>query len=161
VQRVVEDAFSEAAVTYVQLEEAPTRAVIECEAVARLRSTPSEPLHLVQPAELERSPNYSHVALVGSPNLLFTSEHVARKPDEQSARGAFEALQRSLEEAGASIRRVAMSNLYPSSPKAADMINRTRFDFYDRDNPPGSTLMIYEGLPDKSFFAVDVVAPIE
>ncbi|MPY89427.1 MAG: hypothetical protein GEU99_16050 [Luteitalea sp.] len=161
VKRVMEAEFTQAAFGYIQLEKTPSRAVIECEAVARLRSAPSQPLLMVHPSDLEQSPNYSHVALVGSPNVAFTSAHLAKGEDAASARAAFEELRDSLQEAGASIGRVAMSSLYPTSPKASKLISDTRFDFYDRANPPASTLMNFEGLPGGSVFAVDVVAPIE
>ena len=159
VRRLVEAQYPNAALNYVQLQRSPARSIVECEAVARLRSVPGRSLQLVNPEDLPKSPNYSQIALVGAPRLIFSGAHLAPGFEEADARQVFKKLQHSLEQAGASIRWVAMSNLYPVSQPAADLVRKTRFEFYDQTRPPASTLLLYEGLPAKeASFGVDVVA---
>ncbi len=159
VRRLVEAEYPTAALSYVQLQRAPSRSIVECEAVARLRVAPGGPLQFINPEGLSKSPNYSHIALVDAPRLVLTGAHLALGLQDADARRAFQNLQQSLEQAGASIRQVAMSNVYPVSQPAADLVRRIRFEFYDKTRPPASTLLLYEGLlAREASFAADVVA---
>ncbi len=159
VRRLVEAEYPQAALNYVQLQRSPVRSVVECEAVARLRVSPGGSLQFIHPESLPRSPNYSQVAAVGAPRLAFTGAHLAMGLGEAEARLAFKKLEHSLELAGASIRQVAMSTLYPVFPAAADLVRKIRFEFYDPAHPPASTLLLFDGLPEKdASFGVDVVA---
>jgi len=159
VERGVKTAFPQSAVNFVQLLRAPKSAVIECETVARLRTAPEAPLKFIYSDELPKSPNFSHVALVGARRVVFTSLHVSAGDQESDARRTFERLEQSLKSVGASIKQVAMSSLYPISQEASDLVRKTRFDFYDRARPPASTMLLFEGLPSATAtFGVNVVA---
>jgi len=159
VAREVKRAFPQSAANFVQLQRAPKSAVIECETVARLRTAPEEPLKFIYSDELQKSPNFSHVALVGARRLVFTSLHVSTGDQESDARQTFARLEQSLKSVGASIKQVAMSSLYPISQEASDLVRKTRFDFYDRARPPASTMLLFEGLPSSTAtFGVNVVA---
>ncbi len=157
VEKLVKATFPQSATSIVQLQRAPVRGVIECETVARLRSAVNEPLKFVFAESLPKSPNFSHVALVGAKQVVFSGAYSAGGQDAE-ARRAYEELTQSLASAGASIKQVAMSSLFPISQAAADLVRRTRFNFYDPARPPASTMMIFEGLADNAAFAVDVVA---
>lgn len=151
--------FPRAAVNLLQPQRAPSRALVECEAVARLKSPPPAPLHLLNPPELPRSPHYSQIALVGPSRLVFTGAQLGFRLTEDDARLAFQRLGRTLQEAGASLRQVAMSHLYPLSGATGELLRRVRADFYDRESPPASTMLAFEGLPSlDASFGVDVVA---
>ena len=156
VKGVMERAYPRAAASYIQLRKTATGAIIECEAVARLRSAPPQPFSLVQPPDLSSSPNYSHVALLGPSSVVLTSAHAGR---HESPRAVFDQLAKTLDKAGASIRRVAMSGIYPTSREATDVVRQTRFDFYDRQYPPASTMLPFESLPDNASFAIELIAP--
>lgn len=158
VRQLLEREYSNAAFSYVQLERKPTRTVIECEAVTRLRAALSESPRYLNPPGLPPSPNYTHLLLVNFPLLVMTSAQAAKGLDDSNAQAAFQALPGVLTKAGADIRRVVMSNLYPTSTAASELVRRTRFNFYERSHPPASTMMVYEGLPGGGSFAVDVVA---
>jgi enamine deaminase RidA (YjgF/YER057c/UK114 family) len=161
VQRLAASEFPQASANFVQFRVDPARGAVECEAAARLRSPVGAPLKFVNPEGLPKSPQYSHVALVGAPQVAFTSAQVAAGLRDADARAAFEHLQKALEHAGASINNVAMSSLYPVSPAASDLARKIRFDFYDKRRPPASTLLQFQGLPfPGASFAVDVIAPV-
>lgn len=157
VEKLVKATFPQATTSFVQLQRAPVRGVIECETVARLRSAVNEPLKFAFTEALPKSPNFSHVALVGAKRVVFSGAHSAGG-QEAEAQQTFAALAQALATAGASIKQVAMSSLFPVSQAAADLVRKTRFNFYDPARPPASTMMIFEGLTDNAAFAVDVVA---
>jgi enamine deaminase RidA (YjgF/YER057c/UK114 family) len=158
-ERMARRAFPAAALSFVQLQRNPTRALVECETVARLRAAEKESLRFVNPDGLNASPNYSHVALVGAPRVVFSDLALAPGLQESDAKLAFTRLEQALLSGGASIKQVAMSHLYPISPAASELIRNTRFGFYDKSRPPASTLLLFEGLPGGAAFGVEVVAP--
>ncbi|MCS7314148.1 MAG: RidA family protein [Bryobacterales bacterium] len=152
-------AFPRAALNLLQPQRAPTRALVECEAVARLKSPPPSPFQLLNPPELPRSPHYSQIALVGPVRLVFTGAQLGFRTTEQDVRLAFQRLGRTLQEAGSSFQRVAMSHLYPLSGATGELLRRVRAEFYDQQAPPASTMLPFEGLPSlDASFGVDVVA---
>jgi enamine deaminase RidA (YjgF/YER057c/UK114 family) len=55
VRRMVESNYSGAALNFVQVQRAPTHAVAECEAVARLRWNTGAAVHMLNPEGLERN----------------------------------------------------------------------------------------------------------
>lgn len=152
-------AFPRAALNLLQPQRAPTRALVECEAVARLKSPPPAPLQLLNPTELPRSEHYSQIALVGPVRLVLTGAQLGFRATEEDVRLAFQRLGRTLQEAGASFQQVAMSHLYPLSGATGELLRRVRAEFYDRRIPPASTMLSFEGLPSlDASFGVDVVA---
>lgn len=154
-------AFPRAALNLLQPQRAPTRALVECEAVARLKSPPPAPFRLLNPPELPGSEHYSQIALVGPARLLFTGAQLGFRSTEEDVRLAFQRLGRTLQEAGASFQQVAMSHLYPLSGATGELLRRVRAEFYDRHAPPASTMLLFEGLPSlDASFGVDVVAVV-
>jgi enamine deaminase RidA (YjgF/YER057c/UK114 family) len=159
VRRLLVAEFPKAALTIAQIQRAPTNAIVECEAVVRLKEPVNAPLKLLNPPGLDASPNYSHVALVGAKRVVLTGTQLAFRYQDSDVRLAFERLKGSLEQAGASIREVAMSSIYPLTRAMADKVRSLRFEFYDQSKPPASTMLPFEGLPSlDASFAVEVVA---
>lgn len=161
VRRRVSAAFPRAARNYVQVQRAPLRPVVECEAVARLRQPAGAPLRMLNPEGLPNSPSYSQIALVGAPKVALSGAQLAFRFQEDDARLAFQRLSKELEPAGASLRKVAMSSIYPLSGSIGGLVRKVRFEFYDPANPPASTMLPFEGLPSlDATFALDVVAVV-
>ncbi len=160
IQSHFKTSFPKASLNFVQLQRTAKSAVIECESVSRLRQAQPEPFRWLMSEDIPKSPNFSHVALLSTSQLAFTGLELAIGDDEAASRAAFAKLAERLESVGASIKQVAMSSLYPTSQSAADIIRKTRFDFYDRAHPPASTMLLFETLPYASSIAVDAVAPI-
>jgi enamine deaminase RidA (YjgF/YER057c/UK114 family) len=151
--------FPRAALNLLQPQRAPTRALVECEAVARLRTPPDAPLKLINPPGLPQSPFYSQIALVGPGSLVLTGAQLGFRFSEEDARLAFQRLGRTLLEAGASFDAVAMSHIYPLSGAIGEMVRRVRGEFYNGKAPPASTMLPFEGLPSlDASFGVDVIA---
>ncbi|MCS6952375.1 MAG: RidA family protein [Bryobacterales bacterium] len=148
-----------AAANYVQIQRAPARSLVECEAVARLNAPVGAPLRTLNPDGLPASPHYSHVALVGAPKIVLTGAQMAFQYEEQDVRLAFQRLDRELAQVGASLRQTAMASIYPLSGGLSALIRKVRAEFYDMTRPPASTMLPFEGLPalDASL-AVDVIA---
>jgi enamine deaminase RidA (YjgF/YER057c/UK114 family) len=159
VRGLVADAYSQAALNFVQVQRAPRHALTECEAVARLRWNTGTPIHMLNPDGLGASPQVSQVALVGAPKVILTGSQEAFGFRDEDARLAFERLGRSLSQAGGSLKDVAFSSLYPLSGSISEQVLKIRGEFYDHARPPACTMLSFEGLPSMDAgFAVDVVA---
>jgi len=152
--------FPKAAHTLVQTQRAPSRALCECEAVARLRRAPAQPLEVQNPPGVERLNNrYSVMALVSAPQLILTGTQVSFGFQDADARLAFERLSRAVEQAGGGMKQLVFYGLYPLSPSIAEQVRKVREGFYDPEHPPASTMVPFEGLPSlDAGFAVDVIA---
>lgn len=152
-------AFPKAAWNVVQVQRAPLGAVAECEGVARLRATPGQPLQLLNPDGLARSPYYSQIALVGPVRLAISGTQMAFGYQDQDLRLAFQRLAKALESVNAKLADTAVSNIYPVSDRMTEQIRAVRGEFYEKARPPASTMLGFEGLPSlDASCAVDVVA---
>ncbi|MEK7409156.1 MAG: RidA family protein [Acidobacteriota bacterium] len=159
VRRRVASEYPRAAFNIVQPQRAPSRALVECEAVARLGAPPPAPLRFANPPGLPGSRFYSQLALVGPGRLALTGTQLGFRYTEEDARLAFQRLGRTLETAGTSFDRVAMSSIYPLSASMGELVRRVRTEFYSRETPPASTMLPFEGLPSlDASFGVDVIA---
>jgi len=151
--RVAAD-YSRATLDFVQTQREPIRAVAGCEAVAAAREGTGSRLEMVNSAGGE-----SHIAIVRSAHVLFTSSQASFGFDESDARLAFERLKKVLEQNGVPAPDVAMVRFYPLSQKIADQIGHVRTSFFDAAHPPAASLLLFEGLSSQDAgFAVDVVA---
>jgi enamine deaminase RidA (YjgF/YER057c/UK114 family) len=151
--------FPSAIANHVQVQRAPVRAIAECEAVGRNRAQPAQPVVFLNPEGLPKSPNYSQVALVGAPRVVFSGAQMAFRFQESDAQLAFERLAKALEEGDASPKDVVFASAYPLSSSIAELVRKVRFGFFDKSRPPASTMLPFEGLPSMdASFAIDVVA---
>jgi enamine deaminase RidA (YjgF/YER057c/UK114 family) len=159
VRRLVESNYSAAALNFVQVQRAPTRAVAGCEAVARVRWNTGAAIHMLNPEGLAQSPQLSQIALIGAPKIILTGSQEAYGFQDADARLAFERLQRSLSQEGGSLRQAAFTSLYPLSSGISEQVRKIRGEFYDVARPPAGTMLPFQGLPSMDAgFAVDVVA---
>jgi enamine deaminase RidA (YjgF/YER057c/UK114 family) len=143
----------------VQLQRAHLRGLVECEAIARLRTASREAVQFVNPNGLPNSPNYSQVALVSAPKLALTSLRMAFQGQEAGIRHAFQRLEKDLQQAKASSKTVVMSNIYPLTRGTQELVSKLRFEFYDKSRPPASTMILFEGLPSlDAYLGLEVVA---
>ena len=155
----IEKAFPAAAVASVMTERAPGAGLAECEGVARLKSPVGEPLKFLSPANMNPSPNYSKIALVGSPKIVLSGTQLAFHYEDSDVRLAFGRLDKALDAVQSSLKLVAFSSLYPLSNAMLAKIRNLRFEFYDKARPPASTMVLFEGLPGMdASFGIDVIA---
>lgn len=152
-------AFPGVPVFAVQAQRAPLEPVVECEAVARLKSAESEPARLLNPAALGTSPYYSHIARIGAPRLVLAGAQIVFRYQEPDVRLAFERLEKTLTAQHASLKQTVMLNYYPLSEPLTGLVRKVRFDYLDAQRPPASTLMLFEGLPGlDASISLEVVA---
>jgi enamine deaminase RidA (YjgF/YER057c/UK114 family) len=158
-RKLVAGEFPAAAANFVQTQRAPARALAACEAVARLRREVGAPLEVLNPEGLPREAGQSQVALVGASRVVLTGSQVSFGFAEKDARLAFERLEKTLEQAGASTRGVAFAECYARSSGIADQVRKVRGEFFDAVRPPAGSIEPVEGLPSMDAgFAMDVVA---
>lgn len=152
-------AFPSAVLTTVQAERLHDKPLAECEAVVRLRKKPSRDVEFLNPAEMSPSPAYSKAALVGSDRIVLTGTQMAFHQEEKDVDLAFQRMARVLEAAKSSMKLVAFSSVYSLSNAMTAKIRARRFQYYDKDRPPASTLLVFEGLPSMdASFALELVA---
>ena len=151
-------AFPNASVNFVQMQREPVTPATECEAVARLHGSSAQPLRFLNPPEFDKSPNYSQLALVTSTKVVISGTQLAFGAQENDIKLAFERLQRALAQFKAGFDRIAMSHVYVTSPSMTAKVQSVRAGFYNRANPPASTMLPFEGLPSlDASFGVDVI----
>jgi len=154
-------AFPGAVLNYVQMQREPVMPAAECEAVARLRGAISGPVTFFNPADLDKSPNYSQLALVKSPKLVITGTQLAFGSQEGDIKLAFDRLQRVLSSSNARFDQVVMSHTYVTSTTIIPRVRTVRAGYYHSATPPASTLLPFEGLPSlDASFGVDVIAAL-
>ena len=159
VRRLVASSYPGAALNLLQIQRAPTRALAECEAVARLRWNTGTAIHMINPEGLGNSTQLSQIALIGAPKVILTGSQESFGFQDADARLAFERLGKSLSQEGGSLKEVAFTSLYPLSASISEQVRKIRSEFYDRARPPAGTMLPFQGLPSiDSGFAVDVVA---
>ena len=152
-------AFPGAAVAVVQLQRGPLQSVVECEGVGRLPASEGSAVTLANPAGLTPSPNYSQVALVRAPRIVFSTLQMAFGNSEADARLAFERLSRLLEAGKTSIKNVFFTQVYPLTNSSMERVRATRFLYLDKTRPPASTMIVFEGLPSlDASFGMEVIA---
>lgn len=155
----IHSAFPAAAMNFVQQQRLGMEQLIECEAVGRLDKPPIAPVALVNPPGLARNPNYSQIALVNTPRIVFSGTQMAFGDQDKDVRLAFERLRKAIEAQGVGYKDVFWSGVYPLTRPVADKVRAIRFDFFDRANPPASTLLLFEGLPSlDATVAIEVAA---
>jgi enamine deaminase RidA (YjgF/YER057c/UK114 family) len=154
-------AFPGAVLNYVQMQREAVMPAAECEAVARMRGTSSGPMTFLNPADLDKSPNYSQLALVKSRKLVITGTQLAFGSQEGDIKLAFDRLQRVLSSSNARFEKVVMSHTYVTSTAIIPRVRTVRAGYYNSAMPPASTLLPFEGLPSlDASFGVDVIAAL-
>ena len=155
----MEATFPGAALNLVQMQREPVTPAAECEAVARLRTAPKESLNFLNPAGIEKSPNYSQMALVNSPRLVLTGTQLAFGNQESDATLAFRRLEKVLGSMNARFDGVVMSHIYVTSSAMMAQVRKVKAGYYNVKNPPAATMLPFEGLPSlDAAFGVDLVA---
>ena len=145
---LVRGAFPKAAVDVVQLVRAPSRAVFECEAVARLERAPASPVESADGA-----------VRLNLPRLVFTGSQMGFHSQDSDLRLAFQRLDKSLAAGQAAAAGVVFVRFYALTRGVADRVRQVSGEFFSKDRPPASTVVVLEGLPSlDASFGMDVVA---
>jgi enamine deaminase RidA (YjgF/YER057c/UK114 family) len=152
-------AFPGAVLNYIQMQREAVTPAAECEAVARLRAANPETVSFLNPGGLDKSPNYSQLALVKSSKLVITGTQLAFGSQEGDIKLAFERLRRVLSSFNARFDQVVMSHTYVTSSQIIPRVRTVRANYYNSATPPASTLLSFQGLPSlDASFGVDVIA---
>lgn len=161
VQALVAKEFPAAVISYAQTQREPATQVVECEAVARLATAPPSNWKVVNPPGLTPSPNFSRVALAGPGQVVLTGSQLAFRSQDSDVRLCFDRMKKQLEESGTNMKNVFWSSIYPLSRTVTEKVRSIRFEYYDRANPPASTVLNFEGLPSlDATFSLEVIAGV-
>lgn len=148
VRREAAQAFPRTVLLAFQVQRLPAEPAVACEAAAPL----AEPV----PGGVRRLD--SAVAL-SVPRVIFTGAQLAFRYEESDARLAYQRLERTLQQAGSSLKAAVVLNIYPLSRQLAELAGRIRAEFVDPASPPAGLVVPYEGLPSMdAAFALEAVA---
>jgi enamine deaminase RidA (YjgF/YER057c/UK114 family) len=149
--------FPKAPATFVQIRRVSYGDTTECEAVAALSTPPSQTNGFVRDS---RDPD-AQVAMVGPGKIALTGAQLGFGKEEADVRLAFDRLGKALESVGASWDSVAMFDTYALTTAIADKVRTIKKELIDQENPPGSTIQLFEGLPSlDALVAIDTVAVV-
>jgi enamine deaminase RidA (YjgF/YER057c/UK114 family) len=137
VHGLVAAAFIHAAIDLMQAASAPDNSVVECEAVARLKYKPPDPVQLVNPTGAA----FAQAALVSPGKLVLTSAEPGVDPGD-----AFKRIAEILAAAGTSLGRVFYAYAYPAGPRVLQIYRDARWNFLDRTRAPASTNLPFDGI---------------
>ena len=90
----ISNAFPSAAVNFVQPQREGMEQLAECEAVGRLDAAPASAVEFLNPSGLTANPNYSQIALVNAPKVVFSGIQMAFRDQDADIRLAFERLRK-------------------------------------------------------------------
>lgn len=146
-RHAIANAFGNAAINFVQTQRLALERLTECEAVGRLDSPPSAPVVFMNPPGLAQNPNYSQIALVAAPKVVFSGGQLAFGGQDRDIRLAFDRLGKDIEPLGVTYKDVFWTSVYPTTLPVANAVRAARFDYLDKSHPPASTFLLFEGLP--------------
>ncbi|MBI3209216.1 MAG: RidA family protein [Candidatus Solibacter usitatus] len=156
VQQLAATRYRWAVFNHVQIPMPYGRALVECEAVARAIA----PVGFLYPEGLTKSPNFTQVVGISSRRMVWSGLHTSQGCTADGVRGMFRSLEATLKNRGASIKDAAFSYVYPNTTEGTDLSRNIRFDFYNKEKAPASTLIPFSGFVDKNACTgVEVVAP--
>jgi enamine deaminase RidA (YjgF/YER057c/UK114 family) len=159
IRKLVDQEYPKAPADFVQTQRAPAHSLAACEAVAKLRRGIAARLTVMNAPGMAPESGASQIALVASAKVVLTGTQVSFGFEEKDARLAFQRVGKALDQAGVSMRDVAMAHFYPLGSGIASQIGKVRVEFFDAAHPPASSLLLFEGLPSMNAgFAMDVVA---
>jgi len=140
--------FPGAAIDIVQRMREPMQSLAQCEAVARLRQAPAQPLVFLDPPGLTGSPGPLRDRAGGrSPGGAYRRP-VGFRIQRTGPRGwPSQRLAKALDGVGASYSRAAVAEVYPLSRSIAELVRKVEPEFFDRTRPPAGVMPPFEGLP--------------
>ncbi len=154
-------AFPAAESAVVQRQRLPGTPVCECEAVAKLNKAPSSAVEFATPEESTKSPAYTQLVRVATNRVVLTGLQMGFRDTEPDVRLAFERIGRALESQKATFADVVMLSNYPLSRSIIERMRAVRFSYLNKDQPPASTMVLFEGLPSvDASFGMDVIAAL-
>jgi enamine deaminase RidA (YjgF/YER057c/UK114 family) len=157
VQSAISTTFPKVPATYVQLRRTSYGDTTECEAVASLSSPPAQTNGFVR----DSGDPDAQVATVGPGKIALTGAQLGFGKEEADVRLAFDRLGKALESVGASWESVAMFDTYALTTAIADKVRAIKKEVIDQENPPGSTIQLFEGLPSlDAVVAIDTIAVV-
>jgi enamine deaminase RidA (YjgF/YER057c/UK114 family) len=142
--------FPSATLNYVQMQRNPVTSAADCEAIARLRTTPAAAVSFV---------NNSQAALVASPQVVITGIQLAFGNQDSDFKLAFERLEKTLAASKTSIGHVVMSHLYVTASGLRSRVLAIQSAQAGPAHAPAATLVPFESLPSlDAMFGIDVIA---
>ncbi|MFZ5926578.1 MAG: hypothetical protein ACOYX1_03925 [Acidobacteriota bacterium] len=147
-RRAAYQAFPRAAYVGFQLQRIPAPPLVACQAAASLAKAVEGGVRRLD----------SGVAL-SAPKIVLSGAQLAFRYEESDARLAYQRLDRTLHQAGSSLKHAVVLHVYPLSSQLAELARKVRREFVDAARPPAGLVLPLEGLPSiDGAFALEAVA---
>lgn len=147
-RRAAYQAFPRVAYVGFQLQRIPAPPLVACQAAAPI----------AKPVENGVRRLDSGVA-VSAPKIVISGAQLAFRYEESDARLAYQRLDRTLQQAGSSLKQAVVLHVYPLSSQLAELARKVRPEFVDAARPPAGLVLPLEGLPSiDGAFALEAVA---
>lgn len=147
-RRAAFEALPRAAYVGFQLQRIPAPPQVACQAAASI----------AKPVEGGVKRLDGGVAL-SVPKIIVSGAQLAFRYEESDARLAYQRLDRTLRQAGSSLKHAVVLHVYPLSSQLAELARKVRPEFVDAARPPAGLVLPLEGLPSiDGAFALEAVA---
>jgi enamine deaminase RidA (YjgF/YER057c/UK114 family) len=147
-RRAAYAAFPRAAFVSFQLQRIPGPPLVACQAAASIARPVAGGVRRLGAG-----------VAVSAPRIILSGAQLAFRYEESDARLAYQRLDRTLQQAGASLKHALLLNVYPLSAQLAELAARIRSEFVNTAQPPAGLVVPLEGLPSiDGAFALEAVA---
>jgi enamine deaminase RidA (YjgF/YER057c/UK114 family) len=149
--------FPEAEASFVNSYALSAAPAIECEAVARLATTPASAKQYFNRPTVPASPNYSHAALVATPSVVFSRGETADATTESGMEAMFDRTKTAIAQYGASMTDVVMGDNYWLTGAARDSLRVVRAKYFGSTVPAATGVFFTSLSPSSSSAAIELV----
>lgn len=130
---------------------------IECEAVARLATTPSSATQYFNRPSVPASPNYSHAALVATRFVVFPRAESATGATESAMQAMLDHAKNDVAQFGASLSDVVMGDNYWLTGAARDSMRVARAQYFGGAVPAATGVFFTSLSPASASGAIELV----
>jgi enamine deaminase RidA (YjgF/YER057c/UK114 family) len=100
-----------------------------------------------------------HGVALSVPKIIVSGAQLAFRYEETDARLAYQRLDRTLQQAGSSLKHAVLLYVYPMSSQLAELARKVRAEFVNTAAPPAGLVAPVEGLPSiDGAFALEAIA---
>ena len=149
--------FPEAEASFVNSYALSAAPAIECEAVARLATTPTSAKQYFNRSSVPASPNYSHAALVATPSVVFSRGETADAATESGMEAMFDRTKTAIAQCGASMTNVVMGDNYWLTGAARDTLRVVRSRYFGGTVPAATGVFFTSLSPSSASAAIELV----
>jgi enamine deaminase RidA (YjgF/YER057c/UK114 family) len=149
--------FRGAEASFVKSYALSTAPAIECEAVARLATTPASAKQYFNRPSVPASPSYSHAALVATRSVVFSRTETAASASDSDMHAMLDRAKNDVAQYGASLADVVMGDNYWLTGEARDTMRVVRSQYFGGTVPAATGVFFTSLSPASASAAIELV----